>query len=201
MHNYIWVAQVGACYKSVTSTRAAPNQSHPLLHSLWLISPSLPLPALDLMFVSLFISTAHAFSPYKDSVCPTLSRCDGLHSRLLWERVRGDGGKKRGKERVRERKRRGAVQQWRTWQLSAGQKDCAEHLLLSPTPLQPPHYLSIYHKAARSNVCSSQDWHREGGAGMRSKRKKDGKERDRLHVTRSTKWRGSKWSSCVCIAR
>lgn len=72
----------------------------------------------------------------------------------------------------------GAVQQWRTWQLSAGQKDCAEHLLLSPTPLQPPHYLSIYHKAARSNVCSSQDSHREGGwreGGSGSKERKKGK--------------------------
>ncbi len=44
--------------------------------------------------------------------------------------------KERRRERMSERGRKwsGAVQQWRTWQLSAGQKDCAEHLLLSQRP-------------------------------------------------------------------
>lgn len=128
------------------------------------------------------------FSPYKDSLCLTVSLRDGLHSPLLsgrrkrggwWKEGGKEGGKEWGSEWVREgRKRTGAVQQWRTWQLSAGQKDCAEHLLLSPTPLQPPHYLSIYHKAARSNVCSSQDSHREGrreeGGGEARKERREG---------------------------
>lgn len=131
---------------------------------------------------------------------------------LFSKEEKGGGWWKEGRKRRRERrserrrKRSGAVQQWRTWQLSAGQKDCAEHLLLSPTPLQPPHYLSIYHKAARSNVCSSQDSHREGVGewgkeGRIARKERREREKDRLHVWESWKWWGSKWSSCVCISK
>lgn len=111
-------------------------------------------------------------SPYKDSLCPTVSSRDGLH-RPLRKRRRGgrvERRKERMSERERARKRSAAVQQWRTWQLSAGQKDCAEHLLLSPTPLQPPHYLSIYHTAARSNVCCGQDSLRKRGGWKEGKK-------------------------------
>lgn len=40
------------------------------------------------------------FSPYKDSLCPTVSPCDGLHSPLLSGREKGEGGggKKEGKK-------------------------------------------------------------------------------------------------------
>ncbi len=38
------------------------------------------------------------FSPYKDSLCPTVSLRDGLHSPLLSGRERGDGGNKEGKK-------------------------------------------------------------------------------------------------------
>lgn len=47
------------------------------------------------------------FSPYKDSPCPTVSPCDGLHSPLLLGRESGgwwkEGRKEVGKEWVRER--------------------------------------------------------------------------------------------------
>lgn len=141
------------------------------------------------------------FSPYKDSLwpCHRVMDCIVLFSqeekrgRDWWKEGKTEGGKERG------RKESGALQQWRTWQLSASQKDCAEHLLLSPPPLQPPHYLSIYHKAARSNVCSSQASHMEGERqeGGGSEERKKGEERDRLHVWESRKWRGSEHSSCM----
>lgn len=61
------------------------------------------------------------FSPYKDSLCPTVSPRDGLHSPL---RKGGEGGRKgRKRERMSERGREGGREEveWR----AAAVKDMA----------------------------------------------------------------------------
>lgn len=147
------------------------------------------------------------FSPYKDSLCPTVSPRDGLHSPLLSGRERGgwwkEGRKERGKEWVRE----GGSGVVRCSSEGHGSLALAKKTVLNTCScLQRPFNLlitcqSITRQPDQMSAAARTRTGREGGKREGEWGKKEEKEKDRLHVWESRKWRGSKWSSCVCISK